>query len=115
VTPSRAAAALLAGGLALPCSAATTTLVYLCEGARTLAVVQPAPPRPGDAVELVFGEQARRMAPAVAASGARYLSADGAWEWWSKGPTGRLATAAGVPLAERCTLYPPTGKVPVRP
>jgi hypothetical protein len=55
VNASHATAGLLAA-LALPCGAATTTLVYLCDGARTLAVVQPAPPAQGDAVELVFGD-----------------------------------------------------------
>jgi membrane-bound inhibitor of C-type lysozyme len=71
--------------------------------------VRPEPPKPGDAIDLTFGSDRRLMEPAKAASGARYLSKDSVWEWWSKGPGGQLADAAGKPLATNCALYTRVG------
>jgi len=92
-----------------------STLIYLCEQSRVLSVVQRNPASPGESVEVTFGADAKRMQPAVAASGARYLSTDGAWEWWSKGSTGRLSAADGTALAANCVLFPPIGKPPRSP
>jgi membrane-bound inhibitor of C-type lysozyme len=69
------------------------TVGYLCDEARGLSIVQPEVSLPGQNLELVFGSERKRMRPAIAASGAHYLSTDGAWEWWSKGAVSRLSTA----------------------
>ncbi|HQR20466.1 MAG TPA: MliC family protein [Burkholderiaceae bacterium] len=107
--------ALAAATSAAPASADETpvsTLVFLCDQAWVPSLVQPKAARPGQPVDLTFGPETRRMQPAVAASGARYLSSDGTWEWWGKGTTGRLTAADGLPLAANCSLYLATGKVP---
>jgi membrane-bound inhibitor of C-type lysozyme len=88
------------------------TAVYLCDEARVLSIVSPDLSLPGQNLELVFGSERKRMRAAIAASGAHYLSTDGAWEWWSKGATSRLSTANGSALAVNCTVYPAVGKRP---
>jgi len=107
--------AVAAAGIAVAAEPQLSTLIYLCEQSRVLSVVQRNPASPGESVEVTFGADAKRMQPAVAASGARYLSTDGAWEWWSKGSTGRLSAADGTALAANCVLFPPIGKPPRSP
>jgi membrane-bound inhibitor of C-type lysozyme len=85
------------------------TVVYLCDEARVLSFVLPEMSLPGQNLELVFGSERMRMRPAIAASGAHYLSTDGA-EWWSKGAVSRLATANGSALAQNCTVFLTAGK-----
>lgn len=104
--------AVAAGGATEAAEPPLSTLVYLCEQSRVLSVAQRNPASPGQSVEVTFGTDGKRMQPAVAASGARYLSTDGAWEWWSKGSTGRLSAADGTALAANCALFPPIGKRP---
>jgi membrane-bound inhibitor of C-type lysozyme len=89
-----------------------STLVYLCEQSRVLSVVQRSHASPGQPIEVTFGTDGKRMQPVVAASGARYLSTDGAWEWWSKGYNGRLSAADGTVLAANCSRFPPLDKLP---
>ena len=88
------------------------TVVYLCDEARVLSIVQPEVPLPGQNLELVFGSERKRMRPAIAASGAHYLSTDGAWEWWSKGAVSRLSIANGSALAQNCAVFLTAGKRP---
>jgi membrane-bound inhibitor of C-type lysozyme len=88
------------------------TVVYLCDEARALTIVQPEMSLPGQNLELVFGSERKRMRPAIAASGAHYLSTDGAWEWWSKGAVSRLATSSGSALAQNCTVFQAVGNRP---
>ena len=87
------------------------SVVYLCDEARVLSIVQPEMSLPGQNLELVFGSR-KRMRPAIAASGAHYLSTDGAWEWWSKGAVSRLATSNGSAMAQNCTVFQAVGKRP---
>jgi membrane-bound inhibitor of C-type lysozyme len=88
------------------------TVVYLCDEARVLSIVQPEMSLPGQNLELVFGSERKRMRPAIAASGPHYLSTDGTWEWWSKGAVSRLATASGSTLAQNCTVFQAVGRRP---
>lgn len=107
--------AVAAAGTTVAAEPPLSTLVYLCEQSRVLSVVQRNPASPGQSVDVTFGTDGKRMQPAVAASGARYLSTDGAWQWWSKGSTGRLSAADGTTLAANCTLLAPIGKPPRSP
>ena len=105
------AAAFIAGA-ASAAEPRLATAVYLCDEARVLSIVQPELSPAGQNLELVFGSERKRMRPAIAASGAHYLSTDGAWEWWSKGAVSRLSTANGPALAQNCTVFPTVGKRP---
>jgi membrane-bound inhibitor of C-type lysozyme len=94
-------------GIPAQASTPTETLVFLCADARVVSMVQPKPPTPGQAVDVAFGAERKRMSAAPAASGARYLSGDGAWQWWTKGRTARLSMVNGnTSLASSCELYP---------
>jgi len=104
--------AVAAAGATAAAEPPLSTVVYLCEQSRVLSVVQRNHASPGQPVEVTFGTAGKRMQPAVAASGARYLSTDGAWEWWSKGYNGRLSAADGTVLAANCTRFPPLDKLP---
>lgn len=46
---------------------------------------------------------------AVSASGARYLSVDGQWQWWTKGDSAsltHLANGAETPIYQDCRVRP---------
>jgi len=77
--------AVAAAGITVAAEPPLSTLVYLCEQSRVLSVVQRNPASPGQSVEVTFGTDGKRMQPVVAASGARYLSTDGAWNGGAKG------------------------------
>lgn len=62
-----------------------STLVFLCDQARVLSLVQPKTVRPKQPVDLTFGAETKRM---------------------------QRAAADGLPLAANCSLFPSTGKVP---
>ena len=97
------------GTLTLPAAAQETqSQTYRCERG---AQVQATYLNPGERSFAVISFEGRQMAFEIAqsASGARYVSADGAFVWWTKGDGGLLLHGEGdqeVMIYADCAVVP---------
>jgi membrane-bound inhibitor of C-type lysozyme len=111
----RAIVVALAGFAILPAAAASSdtretqpfVVTYRCDGAQALAVAYPAfRDAASNPIRLAWQGNRHVLYPARSGSGARYLTRDGRYEWWTKGNGGFFTVpGANPPILSNCQAF----------